>query len=306
VTTSASHTRPTITVIVPTYNRSKILARTLPRYYDASVSSIIVIDDGSSDDTAEVIASLQQDDRRIQFLRNDCNQGSVVSRNRGLQSVRTPYFLMTDDDTYPDSDFFPTLLATMAARDPDIIAVRKLRLKELCNEQVARRSGRRGPPVNYDRLAFEFDANWTGHTTTVDGTYFAKQALAAEAQYDPNYRGSAWREETDFGLTAYLRGFTIYFEPKAIVFELPKTDHRGGQWELPLSVYVASAIRNNWYFLNKFEEPLKQRDLLHTAIWRLQLRFIFDRLMMLLIVRAKQLLGPRVVTLGRKVLGRAS
>src|SRR5262245_17964439 len=114
-----------ITVIVPTYNRGDILHRTLPKYLvDQHVSAMIVVDDGSSDDTAKVIASLRHVDARIQYLRHDRNRGSVVARNSGLRCVRTRYFLMTDDDTYPDADFFPTLLAAMESRDPDIIAVR--------------------------------------------------------------------------------------------------------------------------------------------------------------------------------------
>src|SRR5262245_34739498 len=163
-----------ITVIVPTYNRGDILPRIIPEYLaDPRVSSLIVVNDGSSDDTETVIASLRRGDSRIHYLRHDQNQGSVVSRNRALQEVRTPYFLMTDDDVYPDTDFFSVLLAAMAGRDPDIIAVRKLRLNEAGDERAAKRACRQGPPVNYDRMTFHFDTSWAGYTTTVGGTYFA-------------------------------------------------------------------------------------------------------------------------------------
>ena len=294
-----------ITVVVPTYNRGDILRRTLPKYLDPNVASIIVVDDGSSDDTAQVIAALRQRDPRILYLKNESRQGSVVARNKGLQAVRTPYFLMTDDDVYPDSGFFSTVLAATAERGADIVAVRKVRLNESGDEQLARQSGGHGPPVDYDRLAFDFDTQWAGPTTTVPGTYFAKQALAAAVSYDTKYQGGAWREETDFGLTAHLNGFNIYFEPKALVFELPKSDHHGGQWALPLSVYIASAIRNNWYFLEKFQAPLRRDNLLHRPIWRLHCRFIFERLTLLVIVPAKQILGPQAVMFARRLLGRA-
>lgn len=295
-----------VTVIVPTYNRADILPRIIPRYLaDARVLSVIVIDDGSSDDTAGVIASLRQDDRRIQYLRHDRNAGSVVSRNHGLEQVHTPYFLMTDDDVYPDADFFAVLLGVMASRDPDIIAVRKVRLNEACDERFAKRSRRQEPPVNYDRMTFRFDTIWAGHTTTVPGTYFAKQVVAARVRYDVAYGGAAWREETDFGLTAHLRGFSILFEPKAVVFELPKTDHHGGQWDRPLPAYIASAIRNNWYFLSKFQQPLRRANLLHTTIWRLQGRFIINSLGLFVLICIKQILAPHLMMLGRKILRRA-
>lgn len=293
-----------ITVVVPTYNRGDILRRTIPQYLDPNVSSVLVVDDGSSDDTAQVIAALRQGDPRIQYLKNESRQGSVVARNKGLRAVGTPYFLMTDDDVYPDSGFFAAVLAAAVERDADIVAVRKVRLNERGDEQLARQSGGQGPPADYDRLAFDFDTQWAGPTTTVPGTYFAKQALAA-ATYDTKYQGSAWREETDFGLTAHLNGFSIYFEPKALVFELPKSDHHGGQWARPLSVYIASAIRNNWYFLKKFQAPLRRANLLHRPIWRLHCRFIVERLTLLVIVPAKQILGPRAVMFARRLLGRA-
>jgi glycosyltransferase involved in cell wall biosynthesis len=291
-----------ITVIVPTYNRGDILARTVPKYLDARVSAILVVDDGSRDHTAGAVAELHRRDARIQYLKNDGRRGSVFSRNRGLQTVRTPYFLMTDDDTYPDAEFFDRVLETMAEQQADVIAVRKLLLNEQCDEHLARRSGGQGPPVDYDRMAFFFDTTWTGRTTTVPGTYFAKRAVAAAVSYDAQYRGSAWREETDFGLAAHLAGHSIFFEPRAVVFELPKTEHRGGQWDRPLASYVASAIRNNWYFLNKFHAVLKREQLVHRSIWALQCRFILGRLGLFVIVPAKRILGPRVIMLVRKLV----
>lgn len=59
-----------ITVIVPTYNRGHIACRTIPKYLgDPRVSSIVVVDDGSSDETGKVIAAMDGGARDIVAVR---------------------------------------------------------------------------------------------------------------------------------------------------------------------------------------------------------------------------------------------
>lgn len=96
--------RPTVTVIIPTYNR----AATLPRAIDSVLRQthadleLLVVDDGSTDDTPAVMESLN--DPRIRFLRQPENRGVAAARNRGLRAARGDFiaFLDSDDEWLPD------------------------------------------------------------------------------------------------------------------------------------------------------------------------------------------------------------
>jgi glycosyltransferase involved in cell wall biosynthesis len=94
-----------VSIVIPTYNRSAMLPRALASVQGQTWKNleIIVVDDGSTDDTAEVMAGLQQDDGRIHFLHHRLNRGAQAARNTGIQSAtgRWLAFLDSDDEWLP-------------------------------------------------------------------------------------------------------------------------------------------------------------------------------------------------------------
>jgi len=93
-----------ISVVLPTYNRApdlgraieSVLAQTYPHF------ELIVVDDGSTDKTADVVLGIKDD--RIQFIRHSENKGAAFSRNAGIRVGRGNYiaFLDSDDIWHPD------------------------------------------------------------------------------------------------------------------------------------------------------------------------------------------------------------
>ena len=108
----------TVSVIIPCYNGHDFLAETL----DSALAQthapleIIVIDDGSTDDSAEIAASYGSPVRVIQ----QSNQGESVARNRGIEEARGTWvaFLDADDLWRPDK-----LTAQLNAATSDTLAV---------------------------------------------------------------------------------------------------------------------------------------------------------------------------------------
>ncbi|QFU83056.1 glycosyltransferase family 2 protein [Natronorubrum aibiense] len=92
-----------VSVIIPTYNR----ATTLPRAIDSVLAQtvddleVVVVDDGSTDETSSVLASY--DDPRIRPVVHATNQGANVARNTGLEHASGEYvaFLDSDDEWHP-------------------------------------------------------------------------------------------------------------------------------------------------------------------------------------------------------------
>jgi glycosyltransferase involved in cell wall biosynthesis len=91
-------TRRTVTAIVPTHNRRTTLQATLTSVLDQRDVDlqVIVIDDGSTDDTGVWLASL--DDPRVRVLRHDVPQGAAQARSTGVAAAETEYVAFCDDD----------------------------------------------------------------------------------------------------------------------------------------------------------------------------------------------------------------
>ncbi|MGA9048014.1 MAG: glycosyltransferase family 2 protein [Dehalococcoidia bacterium] len=96
--------KPTISIIIPTFNRSHVLARAiksalLQTYQDFE---IIVVDDCSSDSTSVIVGGLN--DGRISYIRHEKNRGVAAARNSGLAASKGEYvaFLDSDDEWLPE------------------------------------------------------------------------------------------------------------------------------------------------------------------------------------------------------------
>jgi len=96
---------PLVSVIIPTYNRAEYVVEAVASVSQQTYTNleIIVIDDGSSDDTPECLEPLLKDSR-IRYLRQD-NAGPAAARNKGLDAVTGEFvaFLDSDDLWLPDS-----------------------------------------------------------------------------------------------------------------------------------------------------------------------------------------------------------
>ncbi len=95
---------PAVSVVLPTYNRAPVLPRAIDSvlaqtYHDFE---LIIVDDASTDRTAEILAGY--DDPRIVRLRLRRNSGPCEARNRGIHEARGRYvaFQDSDDEWYPD------------------------------------------------------------------------------------------------------------------------------------------------------------------------------------------------------------
>lgn len=94
--TSTNHDSALVSVIIPSYNRAKILPPTLESVLAQTYPhlEVIVIDDGSTDETAAVVAGYGE---RVRYIRQE-NQGVEMARNRGILESRGAYLNFLDDD----------------------------------------------------------------------------------------------------------------------------------------------------------------------------------------------------------------
>lgn len=90
--------QPTVSVVVPAYNRARFLADAVASVINQTLTDleIIVVDDGSTDDTRTVVESLA--DERIRYVRHDENKGANAARNTGIRLARGRYVAFQDSD----------------------------------------------------------------------------------------------------------------------------------------------------------------------------------------------------------------
>lgn len=97
---------PFITVGIPTYNRSKMLLEAVKSVQKQSFEDIeiLIIDDGSLDETPQVCRAIGQSDPRIRYIRNEKNLGQAGNWRRIAEAATAPYlkYLMDDDLLLPD------------------------------------------------------------------------------------------------------------------------------------------------------------------------------------------------------------
>ncbi|MBX2964258.1 MAG: glycosyltransferase [Cyclobacteriaceae bacterium] len=95
-------TSPYFSIVIPVFNRSRLITRTLRSVLDQTFSAfeVIVVDDGSTDDTVKVVSQIK--DRRIQIYSKE-NEERGASRNFGASKAKGIYinFLDSDDIIYP-------------------------------------------------------------------------------------------------------------------------------------------------------------------------------------------------------------
>ena len=87
-----------VSVILPTYNRARTLRRAIDSILNQSYRDleVLVVDDGSTDDTAEVMAAIT--DPRVRYLPLETNRGASRARNAGLKAAAGAFIAFQDSD----------------------------------------------------------------------------------------------------------------------------------------------------------------------------------------------------------------
>lgn len=110
----------TVSVVIPAYNRARFLGTAVAsvRAQSHACTEIVIVDDGSTDDTAQVVAALGDGIRYI----TQANAGPAAARNRGILEARSDLvaFLDTDDRWLPDKI---ALQVEVLRREPTVALV---------------------------------------------------------------------------------------------------------------------------------------------------------------------------------------
>ncbi len=116
---------PLVSIVIPCYNQGKFVKRTIASVLQNKYRpiEILVIDDGSKDDSAAIVQAMQQRFPEVKLLQKE-NGGVSSARNHGIRNAQSEYiaFLDADDLFYPDS-LAQRMQIFIEEDEPDLVGV---------------------------------------------------------------------------------------------------------------------------------------------------------------------------------------
>jgi biofilm PGA synthesis N-glycosyltransferase PgaC len=204
---------PGVTVLIPAYNEAKVIATSIRAALDADYPEleVLVLDDGSTDDTEGAAQEAAGDDPRIQVVRDPVNRGKAERLNKGFALARHELVVVTDADAHLHP-LAIKLLVTRMTRSPMLAAVAGAphvtnRTGVLCAMQVLEAAAIIGLIRRSQAL--------TGRVGTVAGVLglFRRDRVLVVGGYD----GAMATEDIDLSWRLLLAGWHTSYEPRALV-----------------------------------------------------------------------------------------
>ncbi|MEM9502748.1 MAG: glycosyltransferase family 2 protein [Cyanobacteria bacterium P01_E01_bin.43] len=256
-----------VSVCIPTYNRSQFLAEAIASVLaqDYGDFEIIVCDDGSQDDTPELMASLS--DPRLRYVRHPHNIGKSNNMISGFEAAQGEYFIKFDDDDRLTPDFFRATTAILdqhpaidfVSTDHWVINSDSQREPDLTATNSAR-WGRTTLPAGpiADLTARVFDQQ----SLQIGATLFRKRVLDEVSYMRPNLQNC---EDNDLLVRLAVAGKQAYYLPERLMEYRFHPEQQGIGRAIP---YLKDKIQylNLYDFADPKLEQIRQQRLHETQL----------------------------------------
>lgn len=198
-----------VSVIVPAYNSQKFIGKCiealLAQKYQCEDYEVIVIDDGSTDKTADIIRAYP-----VKYLFQK-NQGPAAARNIGAKEARGEIILFTDSDCVPSENWIEEMMKPF--EKPEVAAVKG-----------AYKNGQKSIMARFAQLEFEERFEMLKRAKSIDmiDTYSAgyrKDIFLQMGGFDTSFP-VANNEDTELSYRMSKLNYKMVFNPEAVVYHL--------------------------------------------------------------------------------------
>lgn len=253
---------PRVSVIIPTYKRGDVVAKTLPSYLKQKhLMEIIIVDDGGF---AKKGLEKFFRNRKVRYFSPSRRLGLPGARNFGIDRARGEFIVFGEDDVEFTSGYIETLLKNMKKEEADIIAGRQIfvypgETKKIAMKRV-KKLGKNDLYIVYPtdvNFSVDLGRNISLHTLMPFALF--KKNVFEKVRYDEKIRGNYHREETDLYISALKKGFKIVFCNSAFVWHLNYLSQQGGCRTQDRLRLEHSLLKNNSYFWKKHYPFLKKK-----------------------------------------------
>lgn len=244
---------PKISVILPTFNRAGTLTIACESVLNQSFKDLelIVVDDGSSDNTADVVKALG--DERVRYLRLEVNGGAAFARNKGLAAARGEFIAFQDSDDLWLPGKLSTQLAQFETLPDDVGVVTGLKIVYGRDANWNYGEGRVAcAPAPSGRLRLEEDQVkrcLSGNRISLQNALFRRTCYPDRKWFDP-----CAKADEDWEFTARLAQHTRIFEdvkPFVLAFISPDSISRESRKTL---IGLIRIIKKNRHQLSQYND----------------------------------------------------
>jgi cellulose synthase/poly-beta-1,6-N-acetylglucosamine synthase-like glycosyltransferase len=239
---------PPVSILIPARNEEVVIERTLEAIrglrYPGGPLEITVIDDGSTDTTADIVRQVAERDPRVRLLGlpvKEQGRGKSHALNVALKSVKHDIVAVYDADNRPEPESLEILVRRLQADEKTGAVLGKFRTINRNRNLLTRF-------INLETLAFQWIVQ-AGRCALfgvgiLPGTNFViRKGVLEECN---GWDEAAITEDTELSVRIYQRGWKIDFAPEAVSWE--EEPETFGVWLRQRTRWV----RGNFYVLRKF------------------------------------------------------
>lgn len=117
--------KPIVSIVIPVFNGEAFIKNCITSVINQTIKElqIIIVDDGSKDNTLQILRAFENEDERIEVIHQD-NAGVSAARNAGLQSVQSEWVLFVDADDTIMPEYCASMLEAVDRLNADVVIAR--------------------------------------------------------------------------------------------------------------------------------------------------------------------------------------
>lgn len=238
---------PSFSVIIPTYNRASSVTNAINSVLDQSFQNweCIVVDDGSTDNTREVVTTLAQKDKRVKYVYQD-NAERSAARNNGINLASGEYICFLDSDDQYDPNYLNAIFEELKQSEFDLGI-------------TAQRIIGSGIKSIIEPEDVTYDINYFFRHSVVPGRLCIQRSFLGDTRFQEHIRIS---EDTYFLCELALKKPIIKLIPKAELIYHEHTDNS-------VNFKKYNAYQDRYNTLKEIAQDLTFRDKFdNTVVWK--------------------------------------
>jgi len=195
-------------IIIPNWNGEKLLSKNLPAVLKTGAQQVIVVDNGSTDDSITFLKKLQPQNFCLKVIFNQSNRGFVRAVNQGVKVADGEIVVLLNNDVKPESDFLKSLSKDF--QDEKVFAV------SLNEPQWSWAKGKWVDGFVEHEVGQKTNKPHCSFWASGGSSAFRRSIWLKLGGLDEIFAPFYW-EDTDLSYRAWKRGYKILWEPESIV-----------------------------------------------------------------------------------------